>query len=494
MKQLRDILDSVTVLHLEGDPRTPVNRISADSRSIETGDLFVAVRGTQADGHRFIPDALEKGASVIVAETIPRPLPEGVCWVKVRDSALALGQLAADFYDNPSKKLKLVAVTGTNGKTTTVTLLFDLVRALGFKAGLLSTVENRIGDRVDPARLTTPDPVFIHRYLAEMVREGCSYAFMEASSHAIHQKRIAGLHFAGAVFTNITHDHLDYHGTFQHYITAKKMLFDELPEDAFALVNLDDPRGQVMVQNTAAVIHTYALKRMAEYKAKILSYNLSGLHLDLDGVEFHGRLIGAFNASNYLAVYATARLLGLGKMEVLTALSRLSPAPGRFETVVHPDRSVTGIVDYAHTPDALEKVLQTVNSLRHGKAKIIAVVGCGGDRDKTKRPVMAAMACKWGDQVILTSDNPRSEDPEQILNEMMQGVSTENYGKVLHILSRKEAIRTACALAQPGDIILVAGKGHEKYQEIKGVRHPFDDVAELRAALSSATLNKKNNE
>ena len=488
MIQLKNILDQIAVIRTEGDLSKEVRRIGADSRAIQPGDLFVAVRGVQVDAHRFIPEVLDKGASVIVAETTPENLPAGVCWVQVKDSAQALGQLASNFYGKPSEKLKLVAVTGTNGKTTTVTLLCDLVSAMGYKAGLLSTVENRIGSKVYPSKLTTPDPIYIQQHMAEMVESGCSFAFMEASSHAIHQKRIAGLRFSGAVFTNITHDHLDYHGTFANYIDAKKALFDELPAGAFALVNADDPRGSVMVQNTRAKTYTYALTKMADYKAKMLSYNLSGLHLDLDGAEFHGRLIGAFNASNYLAVYATARLLGLEKLEVLTVLSRLAPAPGRFETVVHPGRPVTGIVDYAHTPDALEKVLQTIDSLRQGKARIIAVVGCGGDRDKTKRPVMAAVTCKWSDQVILTSDNPRSEDPERILEEMMTGVEPQQQAKVLSILSRKDAIRTAYALAHPGDIVLVAGKGHEKYQEVNGVRHPFDDVEELRNALSGATL------
>ena len=489
MKQLSDILDRVTVLQMEGNPRTAVRRIGADSRAIEAGDLFVAVPGVQVDGHRFIPEVLQKGASVIVAQPAPAELRAGVCWVQVEDSTMALGLIAANFYDNPSRKLKLVAVTGTNGKTTTATLLCDLVRNLGYKTGLLSTVENRIGGKVYPSRLTTPDPVYIQRHMADMVEAGCSYAFMEASSHAIHQKRIAGLHFEGAVFTNITHDHLDYHGTFANYIAAKKQLFDELPSTAFALVNADDPRGSVMLQNTAAKTHTYALKKLAKFKARILSSGLLGLHMKLDGTDFHGRLIGAFNASNYLAVYATARLLGFEKTEVLTELSRLTPVPGRCESAALPGRSVVGIVDYAHTPDALEKVLQTIDELRKGKENIITVVGCGGDRDKTKRPVMAGVACKWSNRVILTSDNPRSEDPEQILREMMEGVLPEQQAKVLSILSRKEAIRTASALAQPGDIILAAGKGHEKYQEIKGVRHPFDDVAELLAALSGTTIN-----
>lgn len=488
MKTIADISDRVEILRITGDTGMEAPRIRFDSRQVEAGDLFVAVRGPLVDGHQFIPDVLAKGAAVIVAETEAPDLEEGLCWIQVKDSALALGQMAANYYDRPSEKLRLVAVTGTNGKTTTATLLFDLVRGMGYQAGLLSTVENRVGDKVIPSRLTTPDAVSIQELMAQMVEAGCTYAFMEASSHAIHQRRIAGLHFAGALFTNITHDHLDYHGSFANYIQAKKMLFDELPSSAFALVNADDPRGMVMLQNTKAKSYTYALKKMADYKAKILSYNLLGLHLDLDGADFHGRLIGGFNAYNYLAVYAAARLLGLEKTEILTVLSRLMPAPGRFETVVQPDRSVVGIVDYAHTPDALEKVLQTIQSLRQGKARIITVVGCGGDRDKAKRPIMAKTACKGSDQVILTSDNPRSEDPEQILHEMLEGVEAADRARVLSILARREAIRTAAVLAQAGDIVLVAGKGHEKYQEIKGVRHPFDDVAELRAALAGQTI------
>jgi UDP-N-acetylmuramoyl-L-alanyl-D-glutamate--2,6-diaminopimelate ligase len=489
MKRLSDILDRIPVTHRSGGDQTLVRRIVFDSRTVEPGDLFVALRGVAVDGHRFIQDALDKGAAGIVAETTPDPALSGVCWVQVEDSAQALGQLAANFYDRPSERLKLVAVTGTNGKTTTATLLYDLLEGMGYKAGLLSTIENRVAGKAVPARLTTPDAVSIQAQLADMVEAGCDYAFMEASSHAIHQKRIAGLHFTGAVFTNITHDHLDYHGTFQNYINAKKALFDQLPATAFALVNADDPRGKVMVQNTAAKVHTYALKKWADFRARILGYNLSGLHLDLDGAEFHGRLIGTFNAYNYLSVYAAARLLGLESMEVLTVLSRLAPASGRFETILHPGRPIVGVVDYAHTPDALEKVLQTLHALRTGKGRILTVVGCGGDRDKAKRPIMAKVACKGSDQVVLTSDNPRSEEPEQILEDMLAGVETADRRKVLSILSRREAIRTAAALAQAEDIVLVAGKGHEKYQEIKGVRHPFDDVAELRAAFEAAIVN-----
>jgi UDP-N-acetylmuramoyl-L-alanyl-D-glutamate--2,6-diaminopimelate ligase len=489
MKSVHDILDNVKVLSLEGNTQAGLLRIGFDSRAVEAGDMFVAIRGALADGHRFIPDALRKGASVIVAETAPQEaLPAGVCWVQVSDASQALGQMAANFHGRPSEKLRVVAITGTNGKTTTATLLFDLVRAMGYKAGLLSTIENRVGDRVSPSRLTTPDPVYIQASLAEMAEEGCEFAFMEASSHAIHQRRIAGMQFAGAVFTNITHDHLDYHGTFKNYIDAKKELFDRLPASAFALVNADDPRGRVMLQNTAAKSHTFALRNWADFKARILGYNLSGLHLELDGADFFGRLTGAFNAYNYLAVYAVARLLGLDKMEVLTALSDLRPAPGRFETVSVPGREAVGIVDYAHTPDALENVLQTIDNLRQGKGRIISIVGCGGDRDKAKRPLMAQTACKWSDQVILTADNPRSEDPETIISEMIAGLGPADRAKTLSIVSRREAIRAACAIAQDGDIVLAAGKGHEKYQEIKGVRTPFDDAEELKAALGVSNV------
>ncbi len=399
--------------------------------------------------------------------------------MKVKDSAEILGALAANFYDQPSKKLKLVGVTGTNGKTTTTTLMYDLFAALGYKVGLLSTIQNVIAGAVIPSTHTTPDAIALNAMLAEMVERGCDFAFMEVSSHAIHQRRVAGLHFAGAVFTNISHDHLDYHQTFQAYIEAKKQLFDDLPKASFALVNVDDKRGEVMLQNTDAKKYRYGLKRLVDFKAKIIENSLVGLHLNLDEMAFHGRLIGEFNAYNLLTAYAVARLLGQDKTEVLTVLSGLKAAEGRFDYLYHKQSKITSIVDYAHTPDALEKVLTTINDLKQD-GRIVTVVGCGGNRDKAKRPAMAKIACKWSDLVILTSDNPRSELPEQIIKEMEAGVPTEATKKVLCITDRRQAIKTACRLAQANDVILVAGKGHEKYQEIKGVKHPFDDKQILK--------------
>lgn len=439
----------------------------------------MAVKGTQVDGHRFIKKAIAQGAATIVAEVLPEDLPENIAFLKVENSAEALGQLASNFYDRPSEKLKLVGVTGTNGKTTTATLMYDLFTALGYKVGLLSTIQNVIAGKIIPATHTTPDAIALNALLADMVAQGCDYAFMEASSHAIHQRRVAGLHFSGAVFTNISHDHLDYHETFQAYIEAKKQLFDDLPKGSFALVNVDDKRGEVMLQNTKAKKYRYGLKRLADFKAKIIENSLLGLHLKLDNEEFHGRLIGEFNAYNLLTVYAVARLLDQDKTEVLTALSGLKAAEGRFDYLYNEQRKVIGIVDYAHTPDALEKVLTTIHDLKQS-GQIITVVGCGGDRDKAKRPEMARIACKWSDQVILTSDNPRSEPPEQIIKEMEVGVPLEAVRKVLSITDRKQAIKTACRLAQTNDIILIAGKGHEKYQEINGIKHPFDDKQILK--------------
>lgn len=461
-----------------------IQRIIFDSRKVEAGDCFVAVKGRQSDGHAFIGSALEKGASAVVCEQLPPELPsEGATFVRLADSAEALGQMAANFYGHPSQKLKLVGVTGTNGKTTTVTLLYQLFMALGYKTGLLSTVENRIGQRVYPAAYTTPDAVALNELLAEMVDAGCAYAFMEVSSHAVDQGRIAGLHFSGGVFTNLTHDHLDYHGSFKAYLQAKKRFFDDLPKSSFALVNIDDKNGNVMIQNTAASKYRYSLRVLTDFKAKIIENSLSGLHLELDRQEFFGRLIGEFNAYNLLAVYATARLLEADSLEVLTQLSRLRSAEGRFDYIVDSKKSIIGIVDYAHTPDALLKVLTTIRQLRKGEEQIITVVGCGGDRDKDKRPVMARIACDNSTQFILTSDNPRTEVPDTIIDDMEEGLSEDCRTKSLRITDRRQAIRTACRLARQGDIILVAGKGHEKYQEINGQRHPFDDKEELAKGL-----------
>jgi UDP-N-acetylmuramoyl-L-alanyl-D-glutamate--2,6-diaminopimelate ligase len=446
--------------------------------------MFVAVKGSQVDGHEFIEKAIEKGATAVLVEVLPKVMPKEVCFLQVKDSAEVLGQIAANYFDCPSEKLQLVGVTGTNGKTTTVTLLYELFMALGYKVGLISTIENKIAGRTIPATHTTPDAVSLNQLIAQMVEEGCSYAFMEVSSHAIHQRRIAGVQYAGAVFTNITHDHLDYHQTFQAYIEAKKRLFDDLPKTSFALVNVDDKRGEIMIQNTKAKSYRYGLKKLADFKAKIIENSLIGLHLKLDGEEFHGRLIGEFNAYNLLTVYAVANLLGQDKTEVLRELSQLKAAEGRFDYLYEVEKKVIGIVDYAHTPDALEKVLTTINDLKQN-GKVITVVGCGGDRDKTKRPEMAKIACKWSDQVILTADNPRSEVPEQIIREMEAGVPLEWAKKVLSITDRRQAIKTATKLALTNDVILVAGKGHEKYQEIKGVKYPFDDKQILKEELFS---------
>jgi len=482
--QLADLIVNVHIQKQLGSTAQPIRQIQFDSRKVGAGDLFVAVRGTQTDGHQYIEQAIDKGAIAVVAEELPEQQPTPITFLQVENSADALGWMASAFYGNPSRQLKLVGITGTNGKTTTATLLYDLFTKLGYKVGLLSTIENKISSTVVPATHTTPDAIGINALLADMVATGCEFAFMEASSHAIHQRRVAGLHFAGAVFTNITHDHLDYHKTFKAYIEAKKMLFDDLPKGSFALVNKDDRRGEVMLQNTQADKYRYSLRQLADFKAKIIENSLLGLHLDIDGQEFHGRLIGEFNAYNILAVYAVATLLDQDKLEVLTALSQMQAAEGRFDYLTDTKNEISGIVDYAHTPDALEKVLSTIDNLRQGKpAQIITVVGCGGDRDKAKRPQMTKVACTYSDQVILTSDNPRTEDPEAILTDMQTGIPAGAAQKVLTITNRREAIRTACRLARKGDIILVAGKGHEKYQEINGVRHPFDDKAVLQEAL-----------
>lgn len=460
-----------------------IKSLQFDSRKIEEGALFVAIKGVETDGHLFIDKAIEKGARVVLCERVENA-QENVLYIRVNDSAAALGRFANLFYGAPSSKLKLVGVTGTNGKTTTVTLLHDLFSQLGYTVGLISTVENKIGEEIIPSTHTTPDVVTLNALLLEMNHAGCEYAFMEVSSHAINQKRITGIHFEGAVFSNITHDHLDYHKTFKNYIYAKKAFFDNLPKTAFALTNLDDKRGEVMLQNTVAKKVTYSLRQMADYKAKIIENNLTGLIMDLDGEEFFARLVGGFNAYNLLTVYATARLLEADKLEVLAIMSNLTAPEGRFDYIYNKELGIVGIVDYAHTPDALEKVLQTIDKLRTGNGRIITVVGCGGDRDKTKRSLMAKVACDYSQQTLLTSDNPRTEEPEAILFEMEQGVPPYAVRNTLTIVDRRQAIRTACRLAKNGDIILVAGKGHEKYQEINGVKHPFDDKEELRNALN----------
>ncbi|MDF3076851.1 MAG: UDP-N-acetylmuramoyl-L-alanyl-D-glutamate--2,6-diaminopimelate ligase [Sphingobacteriaceae bacterium] len=487
MKLLQDILYGVAIQQVQGSTAFEIDSICFDSRQAAASALFVAVRGTVTDGHNYIADVVAKGATAIVCEELPVSINPAVCYVKVKDSAHALGLIASNFYDNPSSNIKLVGVTGTNGKTTVATLLYKLFRELGYKTGLISTVENQIDGRIIPSTHTTPDQIALNQLLSQMVDEGCDYCFMEVSSHAVAQHRIVGLQFTGGIFTNLTHDHLDFHKTFAEYLKAKKAFFDGLDKSAFALTNGDDKNGLVMLQNTNAHQKSYGLKGMADFKAKIIENHFSGLLLNIDGEEVWFKLVGSFNAYNLLAVFATAMLLEQDRNKVLTILSRLSGAEGRFEYVPSPN-GIIGIVDYAHTPDAVQNVLSTIQDIRSGTEQVITIIGCGGDRDKTKRPVMAQVACDWSDKVILTSDNPRSEDPEQIIRDMEEGVSPVNKRKALHIADRKEAIRTACHLAKPGDIIVLAGKGHEKYQEIKGVRNVFDDKQILSEALNDVQM------
>jgi UDP-N-acetylmuramoyl-L-alanyl-D-glutamate--2,6-diaminopimelate ligase len=465
-----------------GSTNVAIMSISFDSRRIEKDSLFVAVKGTQSDGHAYINDVITKGAIAVLCEDLPEVLNDKITYIKVKDTTAALGIIAGNFYDNPSASVKLVGVTGTNGKTTTVTLLFSLFKKLGYKVGLLSTVKNQINNDVLPSTHTTPDAIQLNALLRQMVDKGCTHCFMEVSSHAVVQNRIAGIQFAGAVFTNITHDHLDYHKTFDEYIRAKKKFFDQLGNDAFALTNKDDANGEVMLQNTKALKRSYSLRSMADFRCKIVENQFSGLLLNIDNQEVWSKLIGSFNAYNLLAVYAAAVLLKEDKTNVLTTLSSLNSVEGRFQYIRTEDGRI-GIVDYAHTPDALMNVLKTIADIRTGNEQVITVVGCGGDRDAAKRPIMAKIACDLSNKVILTSDNPRSEDPDAILKEMQQGVDAVNKKKTISITDRAEAIKTACSYAKPGDIILVAGKGHEKYQEIKGVKHAFDDVLVLQENL-----------
>lgn len=479
MKILSDILQSVSVTQVVGSADIEINQLQIDSRKVTTGDCFVAVKGTAADGHNYIAKCIEQGARVIVCEVLPAQLNDSVTYVVVKNSSKALGLLASNFYDNPSSEMKVVGVTGTNGKTSTVTLLFRLFRKLGANVGLLSTVQNQINETVIPSTHTTPDAINLNKLMRQMVDEGCEYCFMEVSSHAVEQHRIEGLQFAGGVFTNITHDHLDYHKTFENYLKAKKRFFDELPASAFALTNADDRNGSIMLQNTKAKKKTYSLKAPSDFKCKVIENSVAGLQLSLDSVEMHTRLIGDFNAYNLTAVYGVAQLLEVDKQEALTELSSLAPPEGRFDQLVSAKDKIVGIVDYAHTPDALKSVLQTIQAVRSGNEHVITIVGCGGDRDAAKRPIMAEIACKFSNQVILTSDNPRSEDPNEILRQMNEGVPVTDKRKVLTIADRREAIKTAVTLAKKQDIILLAGKGHEKYQEIKGVKNHFDDKEEL---------------
>ena len=485
MANLTDILYTVPLEEVIGSTNMEVRSIAFDSRKVGEGSLFVAVKGTMADGHEYIKGSIEKGAIAIVCEVLPEKRVKDITYIKVANSAKALGILASNFFGNPSAELILVGITGTNGKTTTATLLYKLFEKLGYKTGLLSTVRNLIHNTEFPATHTTPDPVQLNKLLREMVEKGCTYCFMEVSSHAVDQERISGLKFAGGVFTNITHDHLDYHGTFDNYIKAKKKFFDDLDKTAFALTNLDDKRGKVMLQNTKAKKYTYSLSSVGDFNAKILENSFSGLYMSVDGAEIYTRLIGEFNAYNLLAVYATSQLLEADKIEVLKVLSSITSAEGRFEYIVSDEEGIIGIVDYAHTPDALKNVLATIKSIRTGTENLITVVGCGGDRDRTKRPVMAQVAVEYSDRVILTSDNPRSEEPQAIIDEMMKGVLPPYDRKTITIVDRKEAIKTACMLASNKDIILVAGKGHEKYQEIRGEKFPFDDKSILRETLKT---------
>lgn len=480
--QLQDILYGVTITNLIGQTNRMVGVLTFDSRQVAKDAVFFAIKGTLSDGHAYISNVIDAGVSVVVCEQLPEAPVDGVTYIQVEDSAVALGKMAANFYGNPSAKLKLIGITGTNGKTTIATLLFKLFRALGYKVGLISTVDNHINDKVVPATHTTPNPIALNSLLQDMVDAGCDYCFMEVSSHAVVQHRIEGLDFAGGVFSNITHDHLDFHKTFDNYIKAKKAFFDVLPASAFALTNFDDKNGMVMLQNTKATKRTYALKQLADFKAKIVENSFNGLHLDINDTEVFFKLVGSFNAYNLLAVYGTAMLLKQDQLAVLTLLSSLTGAEGRFDYLA--SNGIIGIVDYAHTPDAVQNVLSTIQDVRKGNEQVITIIGCGGDRDKTKRPIMAQVACDWSDKVILTSDNPRTENPQTIIEEMEKGVSPTNRRKTLSIVDRREAIKTACHLARPGDIILLAGKGHEKYQEINGVRYHFDDKEVLMEQLN----------
>ncbi|WP_281062593.1 UDP-N-acetylmuramoyl-L-alanyl-D-glutamate--2,6-diaminopimelate ligase [Hymenobacter wooponensis] len=472
---LASLLTAVSVTAQMGPTDVPVTGLTLDSRQAGPGMVFFALRGTANDGHQFIPKAVEMGAAVIVCEDLPADLNPATAYVQVKDSAEAMAYMAAEFYGHPSRKLQLVGITGTNGKTTCATMLHKLFRELGYHCGLLSTVQNQVDEQVIPATHTTPDAIRLNELLARMVQASCTHVFMEVSSHAVVQHRVTGLQFAGGVFTNLTHDHLDYHGTFDAYLKAKKGFFDMLPKSAFALTNADDKRGPVMLQNVVGRRESYSMRGSATFRGKLIENAVHGLHLEVDGREAQFRLIGVFNAYNLLAIYGAAVLLGEEPTEVLTVLSGLTSAPGRFEPVLAEKTRITGIVDYAHTPDALENVLQTIAEIRQPSQQVITVVGCGGNRDGAKRPIMARLASQLSNRAVLTSDNPRFEDPNDILQQMQAGVPATDQGKVLTIPDRREAIKTAVALAQPGDIVLVAGKGHEAYQEIKGVRSDFDD-------------------
>jgi UDP-N-acetylmuramoyl-L-alanyl-D-glutamate--2,6-diaminopimelate ligase len=472
--KLSELLKNIKPLQIEGNAEAEVTGVCIDSRKVGKGSLFIAMRGTQVDGHKFIPSAIKSGASVVLCEEIPEDKPEGVTFVKVASTEEVAGPVATIFYGDPSRKLKLVGVTGTNGKTTIATLLYNMFRKFGHKVGLMSTVCNYIDGEPIPADHTTPDPIELNELLAKMADAGCEYAFMECSSHAIHQRRIAGLRYVGGIFTNLTRDHLDYHKTFENYRNAKKMFFDDLPKEAFAITNADDKNGMIMVQNTKANIKTYSTQRKADFTAKILEEHFDGMLLQIDGREVFVQFIGRFNVSNLLAVYGAARMLGKSPEDILVVLSTLKSVNGRLEPIQSPD-GFTAVVDYAHTPDALENVLNAIHDVLGSKGHVITVCGAGGHRDKGKRPLMAQEAVKQSDKVILTSDNPRDEDPQAIIDDMLAGLNATQKKKVITIVDRREAIRTACMMAEKGDVVLVAGKGHETYQEINGVKHHFDD-------------------
>lgn len=480
--KLELLIKDIKPISILGDVTTEITGINIDSRQIEAGHLFIAVRGTQTDGHNYIGKAIEQGAKAVICETIPEDKPDHTTFIQVANSEEVIGKVATTFYGNPTEKMKLIGVTGTNGKTTIATLLYNMFRKMGYKCGLCSTVCNYIDDEAIPTEHTTPDPITLNRLLGRMADEGCKYAFMEVSSHAVAQKRIGGLRFAGGIFTNLTRDHLDYHKTFENYRDAKKAFFDLLPKEAFALTNRDDKNGLFMTQNTKATVKTYSLQSMADFKAKVIEESFEGMLLEINGKEVSVPFIGRFNVSNLLAVYGAATMLGKTPEEILLVLSTLHPVNGRFETI-RSQEGVTAIIDYAHTPDALKNVLSTINEILCGRGQAITVCGAGGNRDKGKRPLMAQEAVNQSDRVIITSDNPRFEDPQDIINDMLAGLDQEQMKKVIAITDRKEAIRTACMMARPGDVILIAGKGHENYQDVKGVKHHFDDHEIVKEAF-----------
>ena len=479
MMKLEEILNGIHVAEIKGNLDKEISGLEIDSRKIESGHMFVAVRGTQTDGHAYIGKAIEKGASVIVCETFPDNIDSDITYIKVNDTEDVVGKLATAFYGHPTSKLKLIGVTGTNGKTTIATLLYNMFRLFGYKVGLISTVCNYIDDEAIPTEHTTPDPITLNKLLGRMADEGCKYVFMEVSSHSVVQKRIGGLQYSGGIFTNLTRDHLDYHKSFDNYLKAKKTFFDNLPKSAFALTNIDDKNGLIMTQNTKAKVYTYSLRSISDFKGKVLEDGFEGMLMDINQIEVNVQFVGRFNASNLLAVYGSACILGKKPEEVLIKLSMLRPVSGRFETL-RSNRGYSAIVDYAHTPDALANVLKTINDVLDGRGQTISVIGAGGNRDKGKRPIMAQEAVKQSNKVIITSDNPRFEEPQDIINDMVAGLTQEDKRKVVCITDRKEAIRTACMLAQPNDVVLVAGKGHENYQDIKGVKHHFDDKEVIR--------------